>query len=100
MSDSPFGVSAGPQAHAMDMQRAFPSGAAEWRCATCGRWTIVALPKGQERLKIVVLDAGNEHVVHHSSAPGVIISAAAATARDSDEPPSADTAEGNSKTLH
>jgi hypothetical protein len=84
MSDTPQTAHEVPQSHAMSLQRSFPSGAAEWRCAHCGRWTIVAVPRGQERLKIMVLEAGNEHVVHHCSSEGMSISVASVAETEND----------------
>ncbi len=48
-------------AHAMILERTYPSGVEEWYCPTCGRRMIMRWPPFYQK---IVLVPGDEHVIH------------------------------------
>ncbi|MBI4754529.1 MAG: hypothetical protein HY778_03720 [Betaproteobacteria bacterium] len=51
----------------MHLERTYPSGAEEWSCPACGRWVVMRHQPEHGKLKIVVLNEGDESVLHHGS---------------------------------
>ena len=72
-----------PERHEMQLQRSFPTGAQEWMCTTCKRRVVIE--HGVTRVKIIALEAGDEHAVHSTSIGGLRV--AASQARESDGSP-------------
>jgi hypothetical protein len=65
--------------HEMTLQRSYPSGATEWRCAQCGRHTVMAPLAAGQRLRIVELEAGDTAVAHATNRGGLQIGKASAS---------------------
>jgi len=61
-----------PERHEMELRRTFPSGAQEWFCPECKRWMVLHHEPAANRLKTVVLEAGNEQAGHFGGTEGLI----------------------------
>ncbi len=57
--------------HEMHLERVHPSSAEEWFCPTCGRRFLMRWEPECERLDILVLNAGDEHINHVGSTGGL-----------------------------
>jgi hypothetical protein len=73
------------EAHAMELECEYPSGARQWRCPVCARRTVLQYPGPQQRFKIVVLAAGDERVAHVAAPAGFRLSSTPPA--EIDEPP-------------
>jgi hypothetical protein len=60
-------------AHAMELERTYPSGAEEWHCPACGRRMIMQWPP---QYKKIVLDPGDENATHAGGKGGLQMGAA------------------------
>lgn len=56
-----------PESHEMKLQRTYPSGAEEWLCPSCGRWFVMHHQEEHRKLKMVVLEDGDDQVQHFGS---------------------------------
>jgi hypothetical protein len=56
-----------PQRHKMQLKKTYPSGAQEWLCPSCGRWFVMHHLEEERKLKIVVLEDGDDQVQHVGS---------------------------------
>lgn len=50
--------------HKTEMRERYPSGAERWKCITCAREIVL---QHYPRLKIIVLEEGNEGIDHYGS---------------------------------
>ena len=66
-------------AHAMELERTYPSGAQEWRCPTCGRHMIMQWPPNYKK---IVLEAGDENASHSGGKGGLRMGAAQVASAD------------------
>jgi len=55
----------------MHLQQTFPSGAQEWLCPECRRRVLLHHEAQQQRLKTVVLEAGDELAGHYGGTGGL-----------------------------
>jgi hypothetical protein len=56
--------------HQMVLNETFPDGSQEWCCPVCGRRFIMHWPPNYKR---IILDPGNEQVVHSGGTGGVVM---------------------------
>ena len=68
----------------MSLEFTFPTGVQQWHCPICARRTVMQYPLANRRFKMVVLEAGDEAVVHTTG--GADLRIASAAARQSDAP--------------
>ena len=70
-----------PERHKMRLQKTYPSGAEEWLCPNCGRWFVMHHQEEHRKLKIVVLEDGNEQAQHVGSRGPVSLDVGAVEAK-------------------
>ena len=56
------------QNHEMQLESTRPSGAEEWYCPTCGRRFLLNMPPDYKK---IILNAGDESVIHSGSKGGL-----------------------------
>lgn len=57
--------------HEMKPGKSYPSGAQEWICPACGRWIVMHHLPEQGKLKVIVLQDGDEEASHAGSRGGI-----------------------------
>lgn len=73
--------------HEMKLESKHPTGAEEWYCPTCGRRFLMQWPPQYKR---IILDTGDENVVHTGGKRGLQIGLAHATPEDTEDGPDQD----------
>lgn len=73
--------------HEMKLESTHSTGAEEWYCPTCGRRFLMQWPPQYKR---IILDAGDENVVHTGGKSGLQIGLAHATPEDTEDGPDPD----------
>lgn len=70
--------------HVMEMGSVHATGAQEWYCPTCGRRYLLQL---QPSYKKIVLEVGDENVVHSGSNFGMVVGGVSANPQPEDNAP-------------
>ncbi len=67
--------------HEMQLEAAYPSGAEEWWCPTCGRRILLRLPPTNE---MIVVEPGDQYARHSGSKGGLRIGTVQVAQRDAE----------------
>lgn len=70
-----------PEQHQMHLIATHPSGAEEWYCPMCGRRFLLQWPPAYKK---IILEPGDEHVVHSGGKGGMEVGAAAVSPQSAD----------------